>query len=59
MDVKTEKKLASEEATLVQLDRSSLPLSENPVIAPQKQTVQPRGAFEDTAFKPGFETVKF
>jgi hypothetical protein len=26
---------------------------------PKKRTLQPRDAFEDTAFKPGFEIVKF
>jgi hypothetical protein len=30
-----------------------------PIIAPEKRTVQPGDAFEDTAFKPGFEIVKF
>jgi hypothetical protein len=29
-----------------------------PIITPEKRTVQPGGAFEDTAFKPGFEIVK-
>jgi hypothetical protein len=47
-----------EEATLVPLDRSWLPLSEDPD-PKKKQTVQPGDAFEDTAFKPGFEIVKF
>ncbi len=42
------------------LDRSWLPLSENPDHRPQKKrTVQPEDAFEDTAFQPGFEIVKF
>jgi hypothetical protein len=26
---------------------------------PKKRTVQPRDTFDDTAFKPGFEIVKF
>jgi hypothetical protein len=30
-----------------------------PIITPKKRTVQPGDAFEDTAFKPGFEIVKF
>jgi hypothetical protein len=30
-----------------------------PIITSKKLTVQPRDAFEDTAFKPGFEIVKF
>jgi hypothetical protein len=30
-----------------------------PIITPKKLTVQPVDAFEDTAFKPGFEIVKF
>jgi hypothetical protein len=34
-------------------------VSENRIINPKKQTVQPRDAFEDTAFQPGFEVVKF
>jgi hypothetical protein len=44
---------------LVPLIWSSLSLSENPDSNPQKGTVQPQDAFEDTAFKPGFEIVKF
>jgi hypothetical protein len=40
------------------IDRSWLPLSENPDHHLEKRTVQPRDAFEDTAFKPGFEIVK-
>ncbi len=52
--------MASQEATLVPLDRSWLPLSENPDQQPPKKwTVQPGDAFEGTAFKPGFEIVKF
>jgi hypothetical protein len=30
---------------------------ETPIITPEKRTVQPGDAFEDTAFKPGFEIV--
>jgi hypothetical protein len=30
-----------------------------PIINPRKRTVRPRDAFEDTAFKPVFEIVKF
>jgi hypothetical protein len=30
-----------------------------PIITPKNRTFQPGGAFEDTAFKPGFEIVKF
>jgi hypothetical protein len=51
--------MASWEATLVPLDTSWLPLSEHPDHHPQKQAVQFGDAFEDTAFKPGFEIVKF
>jgi hypothetical protein len=29
------------------------------IIFSKKPTVQPRDAFDDTAFKPGFEIVKF
>ncbi len=58
-DVKTEKNLARLEAILVALEQYWLPLSENPNHQIQKQTVQPGDAFEDTAFKPGFEIVKF
>jgi hypothetical protein len=29
------------------------------IITPKKRTVQPGDAFEDTAFKPVFEIVKF
>ncbi len=53
------KKLASQVATLMTLDRSWLPLSKTPIIALNKRTVQPGDAFEDTVFKPGFEIVKF
>jgi hypothetical protein len=42
---------------LISLDST---LSENPCHHPPKEgTVQPRDAFEDTAFKPGFKIVKF
>jgi hypothetical protein len=34
-------------------------LLENPDHLPIKQTVQTGDAFEDNAFKPGFEIVKF
>jgi hypothetical protein len=30
-----------------------------PIITTKKRTVQPGDAIEDTAFKPGFEIVKF
>ncbi len=40
------------------LDRSSLPLSENPIINPIKGINQSKDAFEDAAFKPEFEIVK-
>jgi hypothetical protein len=44
----------------VLFDRSQLPLSENPNHhQKKKQAVQPEDAFEDTAFKSGFEIVKF
>jgi hypothetical protein len=35
------------------------PFQKTPIITLKKRTVQPRDAFEDTAFKPGFEFVKF
>jgi hypothetical protein len=41
---------------LLPLDKDWLPLSENP---DQKQAVQIEDALEETAFKPGFEIVKF
>ncbi len=53
------KELASKVATLVPIDRSLLALSENLDQHPKKRTVQPRDAFEVTAFKPGFEIVEF
>ncbi len=57
------KKLASWEATLIQLDRPGLVLSDSlrkPQSPSQKKwTVQPQDAFEDTAFEPRFEIVKF
>ncbi len=34
------------------------PFQKTPIITPKKWTVQPRVAFEDTAFKPGFEIGK-
>jgi hypothetical protein len=33
--------------------------SRRPVYHPQKRTVQPGDAIEETAFNPGFEIVKF
>jgi hypothetical protein len=30
-----------------------------PIITPEKRTIQPGDAFEDTAFNPGFEIVEF
>jgi hypothetical protein len=44
---------------MVPLNRDWIPLSENPDHHPPKQTVHPGDVFEDTAFKPGFEIVKF
>jgi hypothetical protein len=44
---------------IVTLNRSWLPLSENPHHHPQERTVQPEDAIKDTTFKPGFEIVKF
>jgi hypothetical protein len=29
-------------------------LQKTPIVTPKKRTVQPRDAFEDAAFKPGF-----
>jgi hypothetical protein len=44
---------------MVSLDRSWLPLSENPNHhPPEKRTLHPGDAFEDTTVKPGFEIVK-
>jgi hypothetical protein len=59
--VKSEKKLASQEVTLVAIERSSHVLSENQINALKNQTVRPGDAFECTAFiiKPGFAIVKF
>jgi hypothetical protein len=58
--VKAEKKLASQEATLVPLCRTGIPLLENPdQHLPKNRIVQPGDEFEDTAFNPGFEIVKF
>ncbi len=34
-------------------------LSETPIITHKKQTVQPGNEFEDNAFRPGYEIVKF
>jgi hypothetical protein len=56
--LKTKEKLASYGVTLVQFDKSCFPPSENAENNPQRRTVQPGDAFEDTAFKPGFEIVK-
>jgi hypothetical protein len=35
------------------------PFEKTPITILTKPTVQPGNAFEDTAFKPGFEIVKF
>jgi hypothetical protein len=43
----------------VPFERSLLPLSKNLIITPKTRTVQPGDAFEDTAFKQGFEDFKF
>jgi hypothetical protein len=40
------------------LHRSGLSLSENYDHHQEKSTFQPRDAFEDNAFKPGFEIVE-
>jgi hypothetical protein len=41
-------------------DRLSLSLFQKiPIITPKKRNVQPGGGFAGTAFKPGFEIVKF
>jgi hypothetical protein len=53
-----QKKVGKLRAMLVPLDRSRLLLSKN-LITSKKRTVQRGDAFEDTAFKPGFEIVKF
>jgi hypothetical protein len=61
IDVKTERKLASQDATLVQsmnqIGNDSL-LQKTPVITPKLQTVQSGDTFEDTPFKPWFAIVK-
>jgi hypothetical protein len=59
MDVKTEKTLASSEATLVPLDGINFLFQITPIITPKKRTVQQGDAFEVTALKPGFEIGKF
>jgi hypothetical protein len=43
---------------VVPLNRPLPPLPENPIMAPQKLTIQPGDAFDDTTFKTGFEIVK-
>ncbi len=53
------KKLASWDATLVPLDRSWLPLSENPVESPRKTNRSARICIWRCHFKPGFEIANF
>jgi hypothetical protein len=56
IEVKKENKLSSDEATLAPF--KLIPSSKILVHHPQKRrTVHPGYAFEDTAFKPGFEIV--
>jgi hypothetical protein len=58
--VKTEKSWGVKRRTLEPSDWFGFPLSKNPHHQPFKnQTVQPADAFENTAFKPGVEIVKF
>jgi hypothetical protein len=58
--VKTEKNLGELRGDLSGLlDKSGLSLSNKTDHHPEKRTVQLADAFEDTAFKPGFETVIF
>ncbi len=58
IDVQTEKKLASLEATLVPLERHLLPLLDNPKVHPQKMTSSARRCIWITAFEHWFENVK-
>jgi hypothetical protein len=46
-------------AKSVPIGRSWVPISENADHQPKKRTIQPGKTFEDTAFKPGFEILKF
>jgi hypothetical protein len=39
--------------------RAPLSVQKNPIINPEKRTVQSGDAFEDTAYWPGFDIVKF
>jgi hypothetical protein len=62
IDKEDRKKLASKQSTLVPLVRSDSFFQENPDHHPQKEkkrNVQPGYASEDTAFKQGFENVRF
>ncbi len=52
------KKVGEIRVTSMTLDRSRLPLSETQTIR-KKPTVQPGHSFDDTAFKPVFQIVKF
>jgi hypothetical protein len=57
-----QKKLASQEATLVPLNISSLVHSlfyETRIVSPQKGSVLPEDAIEDTSFMPGFIIANF
>jgi hypothetical protein len=58
--VKTENKNGNLRGNISAIRKVLTPLSENlDHHPPKKRTVQPGYAFEDTAFKPGFEIVKF
>jgi hypothetical protein len=58
--VKTEKKLASKEATFwFYLIWCESIFQKTPIIANEERAVQLGDAFEDTAFQPGIEIVKF
>jgi hypothetical protein len=51
IDVKTEKQFVSLETTSVPLDRSQLPLSENPDHYPRRTNLQSGDAFESVKLK--------
>jgi hypothetical protein len=59
IDVTMKKKLASYEATLVPLDRSLLPISENPDVQPQKTNRSARTCIQSYPLQTGVETCQF
>jgi hypothetical protein len=57
--VKIVKKLGSSEFDIGAIGWVLTPSFRKSRSSPQKRTLQPGDAFEDTAFKPGFEIAKF